>query len=343
MSTWPDVEALVALFGTLTRSRDERRDAQTLVQGRFYCARSREDHLELFLEGSAEEFAPHARGAYFDFGEYAEAASGRRFTALVLRSPASGGGVRLAAHAAYEVVRAYATNASLESREAAEVLAPFAELLQARQILGATEQAGLLGELLLLERLVAHEVEAGGAPGSRALDAWCGWSGARRDFATTGIGVECKATTQGRRVHRITTMEQLLPSVDAPDERVYLWSIGAKPDRSAALRLVDIVERLETTLTAVRVSAFLDRLEQAGFASDSRARYRLEPAFTVDLEGRMYAVDQACHVLRPTDFVGGGPPSGVTRIAYDLDVSGWTPLARQEERRVMRGLIGAVS
>ena len=119
-------------------------------------------------------------------------------------------------------------------------------LLRPAERMSDEQRIGLFGELLVLHRLlVLHGLDA--------VAAWTGPLGEQHDFRIGEDEIEVKTTSSRKRVHLISSLEQLEPS---PGRNLYLLSIQLEPAGSDAGRtlpeLVDGVRALIPSGSAAR-------------------------------------------------------------------------------------------
>lgn len=81
----------------------------------------------------------------------------------------------------------------------------FDELLAPRSLLSLERQIGLLGELIVLERIIVSRGPAG-------ADAWTGPQSEPHDFRLGQTELEVKTSSGTRRLHRIHGLDQMFPS-----------------------------------------------------------------------------------------------------------------------------------
>lgn len=336
------IEALFAQLEGLQRSTGEERLATSLVPGRLYVARSGE-FLELFIEGPRDSFGQMLGARHFRWGEFRDLDSGRTVPALVLKVKHGATGARLLSHVTYEVMAALERDPEITNSVLLQAIAPFLSLLLEAVVLSIEEQMGLMGELLLLQELLNLAVsQAPAVPVSRVLECWHGWQPAGRDYSGSGIAVECKATAADVRVHTLAGMYQVLPDVNAAEERVYVFSVGLRSDPSSPFRLIEQVERIEAAIPSAEHASFRSRLRQyagKGFDLALREQYSLCAGFRQTFDGVLFRTDILDGVLRPSSFVGGTPPSRTLRISYDLSLEGAVPAGRVERDGVLRRLL----
>jgi hypothetical protein len=174
---------------------------------------------------------------------------------------------------------------------------------------------------------------------------WVGPTGGRHDFQWPELAVESKATIAVRgHVHRINGLEQL----EAPGPgTLFFFSLRLREEASATNSLVTLVERITAELKGD--SALLDKFEEllarGGYSPAHADRYR-GMTFRV-IDERVYRVSQGFPRITPASFAGG-PPAGVERIDYEINLEVCAPLlvARRpselpdEIRRALRNRTG---
>jgi hypothetical protein len=285
----------------------------------LFVARGPQAEYEVFLNGSLVSFGAITPAAGVDWGSYHEP-NGNQIDALRLSLPDDIGNCRLMSHLAYEAAQRLTNDPSIGNEQLLRELSPYIGMVSDRGLLSPLEQQGLLGELLLLERLLAL-CGRHGVPLGNALDAWKGWQrGASRDFSRNGIATEVKATSKTVREHTISSLHQL--EVDQQERALYVYSLSVAADPSGPLRLVDQVDRLLTALGPL-ATAFDAMLRTRGFDSRLRSAYRLGPAFaTTRFTSALYEVTDAMPRLRMSSFVGNAVPANVRGVTYVLRMEG---------------------
>jgi hypothetical protein len=336
------IETLFAQLEGLQQSTGEERLATRIATGRLYVARSG-DFLELFIEGSRESFGQMRGARYVSWGEFRDLDSGRLVPALVLKVKHGVTGARLLAHVTYELASALERDPEITNVTLLQIVGPFLSLLLEASVLSTEEQMGLMGELLFLQELLNFGLSQRPAvPAAMVLECWHGWQPAGRDYSGPGIAIECKATAADVRVHALTGMYQVLPDINAAEERVYVFSTGLRQDPSSPFRLIEQVERIEAALPPTEHSSFRNRLRQyagRGFDLALREHYLLCAGFRQTIAGALFRTDTLDGVLRLSSFIGGAPPSRALRISYDLSLEGAIRVGREERGSVLRGLL----
>ena len=177
--------------------------------------------------------------------------------------------------------------------------------------LSEEDQVGLFGELFVFRELV---IPATG-PAS-AVDAWKGPEGKPQDFMLSGgsLEVKCTRSKAGGRISIANEMQL--------DERPFAFLIlahvlvtlvgGTHPS------LPDVVAEIRSLLTGPVLSAFDDKLINAGYLDAHAIHYR-ESRFLIR-DVIFFDVRDGFPRIRPGDF-----PVGVVDVSYKLDVAGIMP------------------
>lgn len=191
----------------------------------------------------------------------------------------------------------------------------FADLLEQQPLLGTERQVGLIGELLLLERLVKKL-------GIVALDSWVGHTGEPHDFRLANLEFEVKTTVSSRRVHTIHGHEQLLPSAGC---NLFILSVMLGPaGTSQGFSLAEKVTGLLEFFAAVpdRLSQFAAAIKDCGFHDDHRAHYTRRfvlrrPLALVPVDDRFPAISRLViqHSL-------GDRATRIESLRYDVNLEG---------------------
>lgn len=170
-----------------------------------------------------------------------------------------------------------------------------------------TKLGGLIGELVILERLTAMRPEA--------LDGWTGPIGQRHDFRRRGIALEVKTSLRSDAA-RVTIHgpEQLLPPSDG---RLILAHVRLEPVDGGAIS----VARLHHAIIEHGTDELVldERLAELG-CSDPNAEEWNATHFA--LEGiDFYAVLPGFPSVTSESFPGGVLPLGVVTLTYEIDLS----------------------
>jgi hypothetical protein len=219
----------------------------------------------------------------------------------------------------YHFALAVAERLTVEHRPATEAVAMelqcFADLLAEKPLLGIERQIGLLGELLLLERLV----DAGGPD---ILNSWVGPAGEPHDFRTQQREFEVKTTVSTRRVHTIHGTDQMLPS---PACSLFLISVllgpsGAAKGFSLTSKVSELTQRLGAS--PAHLIKFTDAVGTCGYRESDKAHY--SRAFILRRPLAVVPVDSAFPAItrNAIQTALGSLASRVESIQYDVDVEG---------------------
>ena len=171
----------------------------------------------------------------------------------------------------------------------------------------ASEICGLVGELLVLERLAAVS--------STAIACWTGPYEQRHDFRKGGRAIEVKSSMRSDSTHiKVNGAEQMLP-----------------PSGGTMVLVHVRMERSEGG--ALTISGMHDRLLKAGIAKQPLMAGLAELGCTdpdapgwngiaFDLEGiDMYRVGENFPCIVPPSFAEGALPGGVGHLTYDVDLT----------------------
>jgi hypothetical protein len=144
-------------------------------------------------------------------------------------------------------------------------------------------ERGLLGELWLLERLIASR-------GPEALDAWQGPLGELHDFSVGGHGIEVKTTLSRERVHVVSSLRQLEPSEGT---NLFVLSLQLRPDGTTGIptlpEAIDLIaEQLRTDKT--RAAKFAGLVRRVGY--DEKHRSRFESRYRLRTKPVLVRVDE---------------------------------------------------
>lgn len=335
-----DVEALVSEIASLPESHGPARDAVTLFPERLHFAKALDGSIELFIEGTRESFGRSAVGRALEFGRFQELKNSRDFSALLIRSAPEN--VRPMAHVAYEALRGLGSFPGISNDCLMGLLAPYLGLVLDRVLLSVEQQLGLLGELLFISQLMNRADEIGVDAGL-AIRAWTGWDSASRDFAGAGVAVEAKVTRSHGRSHWIHPMYQLLPAA-GERERVYVFSVGIRLDRSRDFRLLTAIDRVLDRIAGEDRLDLVRELRQyggVGFEESHRRQYELEPGFLITQQPVLVRVDNLNDILRPKSFTNGSVPGRVSDLRYVVNLDGVPVVSQQESQSVMDMLLGS--
>jgi putative PD-(D/E)XK family protein DUF4420 len=196
--------------------------------------------------------------------------------------------------------------------------------------LSRDEQLGLFGELWFLLNWAAPKVGI-----REALHRWRGPSGSRHDFEWVGGAVEAKTTlsTTGL-VHRINGLDQLAPPETG---RLLLFSLKLREEAGAEHtlpHLVSEVRKLSEDDSSAQ-EALDSALASAGYSPAHADEYDALRLRVV--EQGLYRVEGRFPRITRSDF-GSGPPEGVSRVEYCINLEGYSDLRVAQQPDDLRGL-----
>lgn len=186
-------------------------------------------------------------------------------------------------------------------------------LVAQTEVLSEERQAGLFGELLLLERLL----------GAGVADAVTGWVGPDRqahDFRLGTVEFEVKTTSGAKRIHTINGLGQLSASEDCT---LHLVSLQVADAGSGGRTLPELVNGLRQAAPKADLKGFEARLEAAGYTERHRDHYarrrRLRsPMALIPVADGVPRLTAAAIAALPPAFAG----DRIGTVVYDVDVTG---------------------
>lgn len=182
-------------------------------------------------------------------------------------------------------------------------------VLQRRSVPTLEQQLGLIGELLVYHA-IASTVGVDAAAGG-----WLGASGEEHDFQLGLDDLEVKTTLGERRLHWISSLTQLVPTMARP---LYLVSIQlTRAGAGSGWTLPDVVDRIRALGGS---AAPLDSKLKAGGYTD-RVRDLLTDRWTLRTAPAFYAVTNDFPSLTPEHIAAVVPNSALLVDArYHIDV-----------------------
>jgi hypothetical protein len=188
-------------------------------------------------------------------------------------------------------------------------------LLARPNLLSEEAQAGLVGELWLLERLIS-------AHGTSAVDAWVGPDRHAHDFRIGEVEFEVKTTSGARRVHTINGTAQLQPSTGSV---LYLVSLKLTDAGSGGRTISEMVAAIEQLVSndQVRMASFRTKLQAIRYRDIDAAHYprrrklRDRAALILVCDGVPRLTPEGLSAV-DARFA----PERVERITYDINVEG---------------------
>lgn len=214
-----------------------------------------------------------------------------------------------------EIVIAVVDEGTAPYEALAAAVSRWEALLRRPSLLSDEAQAGLFGELWLLERLIC-------AYGAGAVDSWTGPMRQPHDFRLGDTELEVKTTSGSGRVHTINGIGQLQPSLDCT---LYLLSLRLADAGTGGRSLPEAVGAIEALLSIspTELSRFQTGLDAVGYDPTDASRYprrrRLRDAAVL--------IEVADGVPRLTADALGAidarfAPERLGRIVYAVDVEG---------------------
>lgn len=195
------------------------------------------------------------------------------------------------------------------------LLADWRALLQQAAALSDERQAGLFGELWLLERLIR-------ARGPAAVASWTGPLRAAHDFRTGEGDLEVKTSYGARRVHVINGLSQLTPLEGMP---LYLLSLRLQAAGEGGGSLPEAVAQIRALLAtaAVQSAGFEQGLNRAGYRDEDAdlypSRRRLaDPAILIPIVDGIPRLSRAALASLAPSYVA----ERIVEVTYRLDVEG---------------------
>lgn len=189
-----------------------------------------------------------------------------------------------------------------------DAVADFRSLLVAgRKLVTRESAAGLLGELILLNRLLAASPSA--------WETWMGPLEARHDFRNGDHAIEVKTSLRAqRRIVEIAAIDQLLEP-DGGDLALAHYVI----ENNAGGQL-NVADEADNALRAAgNPPELADRLAAVGYATELRDRWS---GFRFSLlSSNFYAVRDGFPRLTPTSFKADMLAAGVSHVRYRLDLA----------------------
>ena len=217
-----------------------------------------------------------------------------------------------------EIVRRIADgNSSLKA--CLSTLGEFRMLLMPRQSkVGKHEIIGLVGELLLLDRLLDMNPDA--------CDLWRGPLAERHDFRGGKVAAEVK--TSGRtanEVMKVTSIDQLLEPASGK-LCVVRYTLEETAGGSCSIARL-FASAASKSSDPLRLRDLLARME----CPDPQAEDWNTVSFDLE-EARSYRIDDNFPRIVPRSLADGGLPSGVDAISYSVDLaSARSSLLSEEE------------
>lgn len=194
-------------------------------------------------------------------------------------------------------------------------LACFNELLKLQPLLSFEKQIGLVGELIVLEKLTAKY-------GISAINSWIGPEREPHDFKIKDKELEVKTTVSTRRIHTINGMEQLVASENC---QLFLVSVLiGPPGASDSFSLPDIICRLENAFSADSIASdkFHTLLAQVGYKTSDAAHYVKK--FNLRRPVEVFPVDANFPAITRDSIESalGEMASRISSLTFDVNIEG---------------------
>lgn len=186
------------------------------------------------------------------------------------------------------------------------------------QHLSYEQQLGLFAELWFLSIWLMPRIGC-----REAVSRWRGPSGARHDFEWVSKSIEVKATIKARgRIHHINGLDQLAP----PEQgELLLFSLRLREEGGATNTLPSLVAACRAALepTPEILGDFENALVQTGYSpahDDEYSKLRLRVT-----DEDLYSVREDFPMITSKSFPNG-IPSGIERVEYEINLSGYDHL-----------------
>lgn len=191
------------------------------------------------------------------------------------------------------------------------VLQGMGALIRRQSSLSREAEIGLIGELLVLNRLIDSLTP------SNALETWRGPDAEEHDFTLEGVDLEVKTTSSEERAHWITSADQLTPARNRP---LTLVSIQLTPKMGAgSISLPELVGLLKQRCDQ-HGQHLMDKLESLGYANSDSDLYTTEWALRTSVA--CFTVDDAFPKITSSELsrLGLGPER-ITALRYRVSLT----------------------
>jgi hypothetical protein len=192
------------------------------------------------------------------------------------------------------------------------------------------EILGLIGELLLLKRLVLVRPHL-----------WQGWNGplgSARDYSWGAVDIEAKASRMaGESRLTVNGLDQLEPE---EDRELLIHHSVLTENPVGMIDVPGLADEIRRQISDPE--GFDTRLASAGYLSEQRDLW-LEHRFTLH-GSHIYRVSDDFPRIRKSDFPGGSLPAGVAKLRYDVLLSNCSSfrLATSEEESLFTAIARTV-
>jgi len=192
------------------------------------------------------------------------------------------------------------------------------------------EIIGLIGELLLLEELLAIDGDA--------CRLWRGPLGERHDFRAGGLAIEVKTSSRaGSEIMRVTSIDQLL---EPSDGELCVFRYTLEESSNGALSVGSLFGRLTGKVgDPMDLRSLLARLD----CPDPRSEDWNGCSFDIE-DRRAYRVTESFPRIVPRSLVAGGLPVGVGAVGYDIDLAAARDalLAPEDRQEFLRRMVSCL-
>ena len=181
---------------------------------------------------------------------------------------------------------------------------------------GKQQITGMIGELIVLERLTAVS--------PTAVDFWNGPNGGVHDFRAGNRALEVKTSNRRYgRVFSISGHQQL----EAPaGGELHLAAIKLEQNPGGAVSIPSLLQKIQKN--GVNPSQLTRQLADYGYIPGDE---EVEGARFDKTEFLIYAVTDKFPRIVSKTFVENQPPAGILKISYDIDLSGSAPMPMTDE------------
>jgi hypothetical protein len=219
---------------------------------------------------------------------------------------------------AADILKSVVQQPTEPEKAARQVLEKWREFLNRERPLrlADNEVSGLIGELLILEALVALS--------TASIMNWHGPDKRRHDFANVSVALEVKTTTaRSGWKFEIHGHDQLESPASTP---LCFAGIRLQKDPAGSITLPSLVGRIAAS--GISAMEFEKKLLDAGYVSGEAKHY--ESLRYEEKERRFYLVDASFPRLISLSFLNGKVPVGVENIRYSINLNGTVPIVMEQ-------------
>lgn len=195
-------------------------------------------------------------------------------------------------------------------------LEAYHQLLSVLGRMSGHQELGLLGELLILEKLITSIGE------SKAMGAWRGPEMEEHDFGFQAFDVEVKTTLAEDRVHQIGSLTQLEPSLNRD---LWLVSVQLTGAGIQGVTLPEMIDRIAAQLLPRHLSEqFFRYLHGLGWDDEQRNLYVRTFALRAPIYS--YRITPEFPALTASKLSRANYPiERLTHVSYGLHIAGIAP------------------